>query len=37
MQTLDADFERAYGMPIDQAPAQHIHAMADMIEKAAQQ
>jgi hypothetical protein len=37
MQTLDADFERAYGMPIDQAPAHHINAMADMIEKAAQQ
>jgi hypothetical protein len=37
MQTLDADFERAYGMPIDQAPAQQLNAMAAMIEKAAQQ
>ncbi|UIX33574.1 recombinase RecT [Streptomyces sp. GQFP] len=36
MQSLDADFERAYGVPIEQAPAQQINAMADMIEKAAQ-
>jgi hypothetical protein len=36
VQTLDADFERAYGMPIDQAPAQQLNAMAAMIEQAAQ-
>jgi hypothetical protein len=37
MQSLDAQFEAAYGMPIDQAPAHHLTAMAEMIEKAAEQ
>jgi hypothetical protein len=37
MQNLDAQFEAAYGMPIDQAPAHHLTAMAEMIEKAAEQ
>ncbi|WP_329219182.1 ERF family protein [Streptomyces microflavus] len=32
--TLDADFERAYGLPIAQAPAAPLLAMAEMIEKA---
>ncbi|MEU8989997.1 ERF family protein [Streptomyces sp. NPDC048558] len=36
LQTLDADFERAYGAPIGQAPAHQLTAFADMIEKAAQ-
>ncbi|MEV4036400.1 ERF family protein [Streptomyces umbrinus] len=36
MQSLDADFERAYGVPIAEAGAQQLNHMADMIEKAAQ-
>ncbi|MFE5912047.1 ERF family protein [Streptomyces wedmorensis] len=35
-QTLDADFERAYGRPIAQADPSTIHAFRAMIEKAAQ-
>lgn len=34
--TLDADFERAYGLPIAKAPAAPLLAMAEMIEKADQ-
>ncbi|WP_430479343.1 ERF family protein [Streptomyces sp. P11-1] len=34
--TLDADFERAYGLPIAQATAAPLLAMAEMIEKADQ-
>ncbi|MCX5362911.1 recombinase RecT [Streptomyces sp. NBC_00124] len=37
MQGLDAQFEAAYGLPIAKAPAHQIHAMAEMIERAAQQ
>jgi hypothetical protein len=33
--TLDADFERAYGIPIDQAPAVTLDAFRQMIEQAA--
>ncbi|MER7697003.1 phage recombination protein Bet [Streptomyces sp. NPDC096095] len=34
--TLDADFEHAYGLPINKAPAAPLLAMAEMIEKADQ-
>jgi hypothetical protein len=36
MQTLDADFERAYGTPIDRAAAATLNAFAAQVEKAAQ-
>ncbi|MFB7461684.1 recombinase RecT [Streptomyces sp. NPDC056188] len=35
--TLDADFQRVYGMPIDEAPAMTLHAFRAQIEAAAQQ
>ncbi|MFI5993135.1 ERF family protein [Streptomyces sp. NPDC051362] len=37
MQNLDADFERAYGTPIDRAAATTLNAFAAQIEKAAEQ
>ncbi|MGW4602703.1 recombinase RecT [Streptomyces sp. NPDC004532] len=36
MQNLDADFERAYGLPIEAAPAAQLNAFAAQIEQAAQ-
>jgi len=37
MQNLDADFERAYGLPIDRAAANLLNAFAEQIEKASEQ